>query len=79
MVSIRRKYNRRDTFSVHINIDTDDKTLEWINNQKHLSGAILNVLKKYANNELLHIDTVKQMLNSNIEKKAQILVKKYKI
>lgn len=69
----RKKYDRRDIFSVHINVDTDDKTLEWINNQRHLSKVTLDILEQYANGELIHIDAVKQMIeigknNSNIAK-----------
>lgn len=67
----RRRYNRRDTFSININIDTDDQTLEWINDQKHLSGAVLDIIKKYVNNELLHVDTVKQILELKSDKKAE--------
>lgn len=61
----RRKYKRRDTFSVNINVDTDDNTLEWINNQKHLSKATLDIIKQYVNKELIHVDIVKQMLDLN--------------
>lgn len=61
----RRKYKRRDTFSVNINVDTDDNTLEWINNQKYLSKATLDIIKQYANKELIHVDIVKQMLDLN--------------
>lgn len=65
MTSRRKNYERRDTFSININVDTDDKTLEWINNQRHLSKATLDILKQYANGELLHIDTVKQMIKAD--------------
>lgn len=61
----RRKYKRRDTFSVNINVDTDDNTLEWINNQKYLSKATLDIIKQYVNKELIHVDIVKQMLDLN--------------
>ncbi len=61
----RRKYKRRDTFSVNINVDTDDNTLEWINNQKYLSRATLDIIKQYVNKELIHVDIVKQMLDLN--------------
>jgi len=61
----RKKYKRRDTFSVNINVDTDDNTLEWINNQKYLSKATLDIIKQYVNKELIHVDIVKQMLDLN--------------
>jgi hypothetical protein len=39
--------------------------LEWINNQKYLSKATLDIIKQYVNKELIHVDIVKQMLDLN--------------
>lgn len=67
MTNKRKNYERRDTFSVNISVGTDDKTLKWINNQRHLSKATLDIVKQYANGELLHIDTVKQMMETSVK------------
>lgn len=67
MTNKRKNYERRDTFSVNISIGTDDRTLEWINNQRHLSKATLDIVRQYANGELLHIDTVKQMIETSVK------------
>lgn len=77
MGSKKRKYKPKDTLSVKITVDTDKKTLDWINSQKNISNSILDIIKRYANNKLLPIEAVNQMLMfPNVRKENDIEKKK---
>lgn len=62
MSNRRKKYDIGNVISVKITMDTDEKTLEWINQQRNINRSVLGLIEQYANGELLHIEAVSKML-----------------
>lgn len=58
----KREYKPGDVLSTKIPVNTDEKTLNWINEQNNISKSIFNLISQYANRELLHFETVGKML-----------------
>lgn len=50
----KKKYNKGDTISIYINSDASDELIEWINAQKDIGPAIVDILDKVATNKYIH-------------------------
>ena len=76
----KKGYMPGDILSTILPVSTDENTINWLNNQKSISKSIFELIKQYANGELLHIETINKMLsisnsqaiNSEEIKKAEV-------
>lgn len=55
-------YKPGDMFAARIPTNIDEKTLNWINNQDNISKAVLELTRKYANNELVPVEIINNIL-----------------
>lgn len=65
----RKKYTYRDIISLNITNNTSKEVIDWINEQKSISKAIMEVLETYVHNKLIPVNIVNAILEEKYSNK----------